>query len=142
MIDRFQRAQPPQPRFPFHAPLQFACRSDALAVSIHTDADQQLRRPAGPPGLRFPALDTLLETAQVQPSSQLPDNPRRMIRPNQMLHLQRCENALFPVQSLILWLALGFLHTSSLRIPKTFSSEMSGFFTTPYARGSVMCLAH
>src|ERR1039457_2741831 len=87
VVHAYAPRQPLQRRLPLAAPRHLPCRPDTLTVGINPQTDQKPRIVSGPSAFLFAALDTRVEPLQIEAPDQFPDRPRRMISPDQLLHV-------------------------------------------------------
>ena len=83
MTDRLQRAQPLKGRFIFAPPRHLARRTDAAAVGIEPETDQNLGIGVISPRPPLHRADLGIIPAQIQPPHQLPNRARAVIFLNQ-----------------------------------------------------------
>jgi hypothetical protein len=76
---------------------QLARRTNATAVPVNPQADQQLRIGVLPPGAPFHRLDLREIKAQIQSSDQLPDQTRAMIFVDQPLDIDAAQHKLISI---------------------------------------------
>src|SRR6202035_1769898 len=97
VADRLQPAQPLAARLVLALSRQLARRTNATAVGVNPQADQQLRVGVLPPGAPFHCLDLRVIVAQVQAADQLPDQTRTMIFVDQLLDIDAAQHKLLSI---------------------------------------------
>jgi hypothetical protein len=97
VVHYFASRQPLQRWFPLAPPRHFPCRTDPLAVGVNPQADQQPRIKRRPPTFFGAARNPLVEAGQIQAPDQFPDRSRRMVFPDQSLHIHRSPHHLLAI---------------------------------------------
>jgi hypothetical protein len=99
ITDRRQRAQPLKGRLVFAPPRHLARRTDAAAVGIQPETDQDLRVGVIAPRPPLHRGDGGIIPAQIQPPHQLPNRARGVIFLNQPLHLDGAQHHLAAIHT-------------------------------------------
>src|SRR5258708_20877994 len=85
MADCFQTAQPFEPRFVLALPRYLARRTDAPAIGVQPQADQQLRIRMLPPSMALHRSNLRMIQSQFQPAYQFPNRTRPVVLVAQIL---------------------------------------------------------
>src|SRR6266852_2118903 len=94
MADRFQTAQPLEPRFKFALPRHLARRTDAAAVGVQPYTDQQPRVRMLAPSVALDCGNLCVIQSQVQPPYQFPKRTRTVVLVDQLLNIHGAQQDL------------------------------------------------
>src|SRR6266852_6673957 len=87
MADCFQTTQPLQTRFVLALPRYLARRTDAAAIGVQPQADQQARIRMLAPSMALHRSNLRMIESQVQPANQFPNGTRTVVLVDQVLNI-------------------------------------------------------